>query len=330
MNAHMDRGLDGAYGKKLGRSFNLEHAPALFTRTIQKTSIAVTHFRRDTPNLGLTEPIAEEDAYQAVVLLQRGVHRYDLWEEGKAIQTNPHANGDVSFFDLRTPPIYNVHTPFDTLWFYLPRATLDGIAEDANAPRISGLDYRPGFSVPDSTLHRLSKLLLPAFQNPEQVSRIFVDYVTLAVAAHILHTYGGMRPASIERRGGGLAPWQERRAKELLNSHLDGDVTVALLAEECGLSRRHFARAFRQTTGAAPHQWLIKRRVEQATALLGDRSLTLLDIAQACGFADQSHFTRVYTRLTGTPPGTRRRRLEPTGAATTAGLPSGAGTNGEQ
>lgn len=330
MNAHMDRGLDGAYGKKLGRSFNLEHAPALFTRTIQKTSIAVTHFRRDTPNLGLTEPIAQEDAYQAVVLLQRGVHRYDLWEEGKAIQTNPHANGDVSFFDLRTPPIYNVHTPFDTLWFYLPRATLDGIAEDANAPRISGLDYRPGFSVPDSTLHRLSKLLLPAFQNPEQVSRIFVDYVTLAVAAHILHTYGGMRPASIERRGGGLAPWQERRAKELLNSHLDGDVTVALLAEECGLSRRHFARAFRQTTGAAPHQWLMKRRVEQATALLGDRSLTLLDIAQACGFADQSHFTRVYTRLTGTPPGTRRRRLEPTGAATTAGLPSGAGTNGEQ
>jgi transcriptional regulator GlxA family with amidase domain len=74
----------------------------------------------------------------------------------------------------------------------------------------------------------------------------------------------------------------------------------------------------------------MKRRIEQATALLGDRSLTLLDIAHACGFADQSHFTRVYTRLTGTPPGARRRRLEPAGAATTAGLPRDAGIKGEQ
>jgi AraC-like DNA-binding protein len=303
-------GSGGAYGQRLGERFNLGHAPALVTRTIQKSSIAVTHFRRDTPNLGLTEPIAQEEAYLAVVLLQQGVHRYDLWEEGKAIDTNPHSRGDVSFFDLRSPPIYNVRTPFDTLFFYLPRAALDAIAEEASAPRISGLGYRPGRSVPDPTLLHLSEALLPAFPNPEQAPRIFVDHLTLAVATHVLHTYGGMRRASEKPRGGGLAPWQERRAKDLLNAHLDGEVTVALLAEECGLSRGHFARAFRQTTGVAPHQWLTKRRVEQATALLSDYSLTLKDIARACGFADQSHFTRVYTRLTGTPPGARRRGLD--------------------
>lgn len=317
--------MPGAYGEELGRRFNLEQAPTLINQTIQKTSIAVTRFRSDAPNLGLTEPIVEEDAYQAVVLLQRGVHRYDLWEEGKALQTNPHARGDVSFFDLRSPPTYNVITPFDTLWFYLPHAALDAIAEDANAPRISGLQYRPGISMPDRTLFDLSRLLLPAFSNPAQASRIFIDYVTLAAAAHILHTYGGMRPASTERSRGGLAPWQERRAKELLNAHLDGDVTVAVLAQECGLSARHFARAFRQTLGVTPYQWLMRRRVEQAKTLLSDRTLTLLDIAQACGFADQSHFTRAYTRLTGTPPGAWRRRLEPASAVTEARLPRGPG-----
>jgi AraC-like DNA-binding protein len=312
--------MPGAYGQELGRRFKLEKAPTLVNQTIRKTSIAVTHFRNDAPNLGLTEPIAREDAYQAVVLLQRGVHRYDYWEDGKALQTNPHARGDVSFFDLRSSPTYNVITPFDTLWFYLPHAALDAIAEDADAPCVSGLRYRPGVSTPDPTLFELSQLLLPAFLNPAQASRIFIDYVTLAAAAHILHTYGGMRPASHERSRGGLAPWQERRAKELLNAHLDGDVTVADLAQECRLSARHFARAFRQTLGVTPHQWLMKRRIEQAQALLSDRSLTLLDIAQACGFADQSHFTRAYARLTGSPPGTWRRRLEPAAAATGSGL----------
>ena len=79
----------------------------------------------------------------------------------------------------------------------------------------------------------------------------------------------GARGASttlIEGRAlrGGLSPWQERRAKEAMNANLHGDVSIAELARECGLSNSHFARAFKQATGRPPYQWLLEGRVETA------------------------------------------------------------------
>ena len=78
---------------------------------------------------------------------------------------------------------------------------------------------------------------------------------------------------------------------------------MADLAIDCGVSVSHFSRAFRQSTGLSPHQWLLKRRVDQAKSLLRDRTLSLSDVALSCGFGDQSHFTRVFTKLTGITPG---------------------------
>ena len=106
---------------------------------------------------------------------------------------------------------------------------------------------------------------------------------------------------------GGLAPWQERRAKELINANLDGKLPLSQLAEECGLSARHFARAFRQSIGVPPHRWLLSRRVERAKDLLRDRALPLAEVALACGFSDQSHFTWMFTALVGLSPGLWRR-----------------------
>jgi AraC family transcriptional regulator len=109
---------------------------------------------------------------------------------------------------------------------------------------------------------------------------------------------------------GGLAPWQERRAKEMLSSNLEGNVPVATLASECGLSLSYFTRAFRQSTGVPPHRWLLHCRVEKAKRLLRNKTMSLADIAMACGFADQSHFTRVFTAAVGHSPGAMRRLHE--------------------
>jgi len=105
----------------------------------------------------------------------------------------------------------------------------------------------------------------------------------------------------------GLAPWQERVAKELLEANINGGVTLGTLAQACGLSTRHFTRAFRRSTGMAPHQWLQHRRMQKAKDLLAGSSSSLTCIALDCGFADQSHFTRTFSRLAGVTPRTWRR-----------------------
>jgi len=139
-------------------------------------------------------------------------------------------------------------------------------------------------------------------------SRIFLDQVIRTVAARI--EQAGERTCVARRANrGGLAPWQERRAKERLLADLTEHTTVSELAQECRMSVSHFARCFRQTTGMTAHQWRMHHRVEAAKEILRDRSRELSDIALACGFADQSHFTRAFSRAAGMPPGAWRRNL---------------------
>jgi AraC family transcriptional regulator len=102
----------------------------------------------------------------------------------------------------------------------------------------------------------------------------------------------------------------------MMRSHLDEAVPLAELARACKLSPSHFARAFRQTTGQPPHRWLMEQRIEKAKQLLVDTPLSLAQIAQRCGFADQSHFTRVFAQLVQSSPGQWRRhwRRDPVAA----------------
>jgi transcriptional regulator GlxA family with amidase domain len=141
---------------------------------------------------------------------------------------------------------------------------------------------------------------------PEETPELFVDHVALALSIHVARRYGDVA-ALPQQWGGGLAPWQERRAKELLDAHMGGGITLDALARSCGLSIRHLTRAFRQSTGMAPYQWLQYRRMEKAKQLLETSSASLSAIALDCGFADQSHFTRIFSRVVGVTPRTWRR-----------------------
>ncbi|MGH6690228.1 MAG: helix-turn-helix domain-containing protein [Gammaproteobacteria bacterium] len=139
----------------------------------------------------------------------------------------------------------------------------------------------------------------------------------MAIATHVANVRGHI-PLRCGASRGGLAPWQERRAKELLIANLTGRVCLSDLACACDLSIRHFTRAFRQSTGMAPHRWLVQQRLDRAEGLLASSSRSLAQIAKDCGFADQSHFTRVFQRTFGLTPGLWRRTRSSEHAASTA------------
>ncbi len=93
----------------------------------------------------------------------------------------------------------------------------------------------------------------------------------------------------------------------MMRTRLSGEVSLDELAKACGLSVGHFARAFRRSTGVAPHRWLVRLRLELAAGMLRDNRLPLSRIAADCGFSDQSHFTRAFSRAMGMAPGAWRR-----------------------
>ncbi|MFF7706720.1 helix-turn-helix domain-containing protein [Pseudomonas sp. NPDC007930] len=106
----------------------------------------------------------------------------------------------------------------------------------------------------------------------------------------------------------GLLPWQLRRATTLLCEHLDEGISVTQLAVACGLSRSDFSRKFKASSGRSPHQWLRHARVEKAKQLLEDPRQPLAQISMECGFFDQAHFCRIFSRFEGVSPKGWRQR----------------------
>jgi AraC family transcriptional regulator len=303
----MDGAMTEAYGKRFGEALRVENVPAIVTRALRIADMAVTEVRCDNPLPEMSGPIQPEDAFLVCLHLRDRPSR-EYWSDGRRASVCDLRAGESSLHDLKREPRSLLDEPYHSLAFYLPRAALDAIADDANAPRIGNLSYKPGAGMNDVTISSLGRLMLPALSHPDQANRLFVDHVLLAVGVHIAETYGGMRPMSQLPRGG-LAPWQERRAKEMIAANLDG-VPIRELARECRLSTAHFSRAFRRSVGVAPHNWLMEQRIVLAKKKLREDRLSLTDVAAECGFSDQSHFTRYFRRIVGVNPGAWRRALK--------------------
>ncbi len=138
---------------------------------------------------------------------------------------------------------------------------------------------------------------------------MYADHLLLATHTYFAVAFGGMRPPGQNRRGC-LAPWQLRCATELMIERLGEDLSLREPAAACGLSPGYFARAFKQSMGTPPHRWLLLQRVLRAKSLLREVERPLADIAAACGFSDQSHFTRVFTSIAGASPGAWRKQVQ--------------------
>ena len=191
--------------------------------------------------------------------------------------------------------------------FYLPRAAINEVAAEAGSPPLDELRYPRAVGIDDSVARQLLSSVLPAIAQPEHAHPLFLDHVVMAMASHVAYAYGSVHVKHGHRRGG-LASWRLRRATQMMSETLGEGLALSRLAQECGLSTRHFARAFRQSTGVSPHRWLLRHRVERAKELLRQPALPLALIASRCGFADQSHFTRVFSREAGVSPSQWRRR----------------------
>ncbi|HEY3841176.1 MAG TPA: AraC family transcriptional regulator [Bryobacteraceae bacterium] len=282
--------------------FRLDRPPTVLAHVSSHALVSFCRLRTEKFGHGLIENIGYEEAYVFHVSLA-SQNTVEVWTNGKRHAYFDAPPGATILVDLTTNPVVRLDRPFDTLRFYISKALLDELAFEKGFRRADTL-RAPAFGQYDPVMYGLAQTVAAAMENADEPA-MFADYIALAFHTHVCKTYGG-RDFGRQCLRGGLAPRQLRRVTEAVDANLSGDPSVSTLAKECGLSTSHFARAFRQSTGMAPHQWLIRRRIEFAKALLlGDRSLA--EIAIACGFADQSHLTRHFARSEGSSPARWRR-----------------------
>ena len=106
---------------------------------------------------------------------------------------------------------------------------------------------------------------------------------------------------------GGLAGGALRRVRVYIDGHIGEHISLDELARQAGVSRFHFARQFRLSTGESPMGYLRRVRIERSKSILQSRETTIAEVAVRLGFSDQSHFTRIFGRLVGVSPGSFAR-----------------------
>jgi AraC family transcriptional regulator len=274
------------------------------TQTLQTPHFLLTRVRCEEGFCDISMPVPQEGGFTVVIQL-RELPEHELWLRNTLAHSGRYPEHGVCTFNFEHQPRFRFATSFDSLQFHIRREVLDCFTNEHGKPRIDALSWPHGAR--DRTLSHLASALLPVLRNPHWATKLFLDHIGQALIAHFISAYGGACIKTYPSRGG-LSPWQELRCIELVTARIAAQISLEDLANECRLSVSYFARAFKCTFGEAPHRWLLRQRVRAAEKMLAGSENSISAVAIACGFADQSHLTRVFSRIIGVPPGAWRRR----------------------
>lgn len=153
----------------------------------------------------------------------------------------------------------------------------------------------------DADLAKAAGLLLDELRDGRPGSEVMYESLARVFLVKLVRKYGQERSDAYDFSHRFTAE-HYKRVLDYVAEHYTGPIAVEELAEQAALSASHFSRLFKETIGVSPHQFVLGYRVEQAKRMLGDPTRPLIDIALACGFSDQPHFSRTFSRATGQSP----------------------------
>ena len=170
-------------------------------------------------------------------------------------------------------------------------------------------DYAARVHFEDSVVWETAAKLKSAIENGQAKRALYLSALSSVLAIELSRCDdNAARDTALNR--GGLACWQKRAVVGYIEEHLGEQICLGTLAQLARLSQHHFCRAFKQSFGVPPHQYHVRRRIEQAKLLLADRSISITDIALTIGYSQTSSFSVAFRKITGWTPSELRREFK--------------------
>ncbi|WP_249140000.1 MULTISPECIES: helix-turn-helix domain-containing protein [Bradyrhizobium] len=270
-----------------------------FRMALDSSGAGIAHWKHD-PLHDVVEPMT----HHVIMAYNGSVQRMER-RSGRFAATGTFRPGVVIVIPEGSSSRWDIPKPVDVVQLYLPHRTLVRVADEADTAK--PIDLLERTAHPDPITSRLLLSAADVLEGNGALDSLFRQQLTDLLATRLLAAHAGA-PATGQPVVGGLAPKVLMRAIERLHSDSDADVSLAALAADAGLSRFHFCRAFKESTGLSPHAWLRQHRLEQAMQMLRDTDASVVTISAALGYASQTAFAAAFKRLTGDTPTDWRRR----------------------
>lgn len=271
-----------------------------FRMALDPSGAGIAHWKHE-PLHEIVEPMSHH-----VIMAYNGTMQRMERRSGRSVAIGTFRPGVVIVIPEGSSSRWDIPKPVDVVQLYLPHATLERVADEADTA--TPIDLLERTAHPDPITSRLLLSAADVLEGNEALDTLFRQQLTDLLATRLLAAHTGS-PNTIRPARGGLAPKMLLRAIERLRSDSDADVSLAALASDAGLSRFHFCRAFKDSTGLSPHAWLRQHRLEQAMNMLRDSDASVVSVAAALGYSSQTAFAAAFRKLTGETPSDWRRRL---------------------
>jgi AraC family transcriptional regulator len=170
------------------------------------------------------------------------------------------------------------------------------------------VEFVDQWGVTDPQIDYILRALEADLESGLPAGRLFGESLLCALALHLQNRYAVTRPAIAPLRNG-LPRARLNRVIEFIDANLHREIGLSALAKTAGMSAHYFSELFKQSVHVPPHQFVLRRRIERARTLLSDPAITVLEASVRSGFADQSHFTKIFRRVVGVTPTAYRAAL---------------------
>jgi AraC family transcriptional regulator len=215
--------------------------------------------------------------------------------------------GDLNLISAGETTYCRWEKPLSFIRLELAPTLLQEVALQTRLANPDRLELPHRFRQQDERLLQLGHWLLDELRQDNPGGKLYAESLTNVLVVHLLRHYSVTSNSTFSTQA--LFSSQNRLSRqevaqviEYMRAHLAQDLSLEELGQAANLSPSYLVRLFKQTTGLAPHQYLIKLRVEQAKELLLDGKLSITQVAGAVGFTDQSHLHRHFKKWVGTTP----------------------------
>jgi AraC family transcriptional regulator len=271
-----------------------------FQMALDSSGAGIAHWKHE-PLHDVVEPMTHH-----VIMAYNGTMQRMERRSGRSVAIGTFRPGVVIIIPEGSSSRWDIPKPVDVVQLYLPHKMIERVAREADTATPTDLLERTAH--PDPITSRLLLSAADSLEGNGALDSLFRHQLIELLATRVLAAHSGS-PTSFQPTAGGLAPKALLRAIERLRSDSDADVSLAALATDAGLSRFHFCRAFKESTGLSPHAWLRQYRLEQAMNMLRDTDASVASVAAALGYSSQTAFAAAFRNLTGETPSDWRRRL---------------------